>query len=202
MEVYYIGGSPCSGKSSIAELIVAKHGFTYYKLDDFIFPYMQQAADGGSPLSAAQLSMDFEQMWMRDPKFQAQEEFAVYAEIFPYALKDIAALHSQRPIIAEGAGFYPELMKQQGIRANRYICIVPTERFQQENYAKREWIGEYLKGCSDPSQAFNNWMRRDALFAAEVRNQAKMFGYASILVDGKNTIAENFDIVMNTFELA
>lgn len=202
MEVYYIGGSPCSGKSTIAELIVAKHDFTYYKLDDFIFPYMQQAADSGKPISTAQLSMDFEQMWMRDPKLQAQEEFAIYAELFPYALKDIAALNSEKPIIAEGAGFYPELIEKQGIPANRYLCIVPTERFQRENYAKREWIGEHLKGCSKPSTAFDNWMCRDALFAAEVLNQAKRFGYASISVDGKSTIAENYDVVINTFELA
>lgn len=60
MEAYYIGGSPCSGKSSIAELFAAKRGFMYYKLDDFIFPYMHQAAESGKPLSAAQLSMDFE----------------------------------------------------------------------------------------------------------------------------------------------
>ncbi|MDL2248568.1 hypothetical protein LJB89_02615 [Tyzzerella sp. OttesenSCG-928-J15] len=202
MEVYYIGGSPCSGKSSIAELIVEKHGFTYYKLDDFLFPYMQQAADSGKPVSAAQLSMDFEQMWMRDPKLQADEEFAAYAEIFPYALKGIEAMNPEKPIIAEGAGFIPELMKKQGIPTNRYICIVPTEGFQRENYKKREWIGEYLKGCSDPTAAFDNWMRRDTLFGAGVLNQAKMFGYASISVDGKNTIAENYNVVINTFELA
>lgn len=201
MDVYYIGGSPCSGKSTIAERIVAKYGFTDYKLDDFIFPYMQQAADNGAPTSTAQLAMEFEQMWMRDPKLQAEEEFATYAEIIPYALEAIAALNSDGPIIAEGAGFYPELVAKQGIPSNRYICIVPTEGFQRENYAKREWIGEYLKGCSEPDTAFDNWMRRDALYAAEVLNQAKALGYPSILVDGKSTITENYDVVIRTFGL-
>lgn len=201
MEVYYIGGSPCSGKSTIAERIAETYGFAYYKLDDFIAPFMQRAAHEGKPLSPANAGMNFEQMWMRDPHLQMEEEFGIYAEIFPYAVEAIAALGEKRPIVAEGAGFCPALVKQQGIPANRYICIVPTECFQRENYAKREWIVEYLKGCSDPAQAFDNWMRRDVLFAQEALKQARGFGYASILVDGSHSIAENFDAVAGVFSL-
>lgn len=32
-DIYYIGGSPCSGKSTVAEMIAEKYGFHYYKVD-------------------------------------------------------------------------------------------------------------------------------------------------------------------------
>ena len=33
MTVYYIGGSPCSGKSTVAEALAARYGLTYFKAD-------------------------------------------------------------------------------------------------------------------------------------------------------------------------
>ena len=32
MKTYFIGGSPCSGKSTVAEMLSEKYGFYYYKL--------------------------------------------------------------------------------------------------------------------------------------------------------------------------
>jgi len=72
-EIYYIGGSPCSGKSTIAEMLAIEYGFAYYKLDDYLWTYMEQAATDGKPLSTLQLAMNFEQMWMRSPGLQAQD---------------------------------------------------------------------------------------------------------------------------------
>ena len=46
-----------------------------------------------------------------------------------------------------------------------------------------------------------NLMRRDFLFAAEILEQAKSFEYTSLVVDGKSSISENYDIVASTFGL-
>lgn len=35
-DIYYIGGSPSSGKSTVAEIIADKFGFHYYKVDDYL----------------------------------------------------------------------------------------------------------------------------------------------------------------------
>lgn len=102
-------------------------------------------------------------------------------------------------MIAEGAGFTSELMAEQNVPQVRYICIVPTEDFQRKVFAKRSWIQLFLRGCSDPSMAFENWMRRDLLFAAETLRQAHAFGYNSILVNRERTITDNYNIVKNNF---
>jgi len=40
MNQYYIGGSPCSGKSTIAEIAAEKYGLFYFKVDDFLEKYI------------------------------------------------------------------------------------------------------------------------------------------------------------------
>ena len=200
-EIYYIGGSPCSGKSTIAEMLAAEYDFAYYRVDEFLYSHMEAAAAAGKPHSALNLSFNFEQMWMRDPQLQYDEEIAIYAEILPYALRDISAMDTKKPIIAEGAGFMPELMAAENVGSSHYICIAPTEEFQREKYAQRPWIGEFLKGCTDPKAAFDNWMSRDVLFAKHVLETAQKTGYAAILVDGEQSVEENFKIAAEVFRL-
>lgn len=202
MDVYYIGGSPGSGKSTIANKLSKEYGFAYYKLDDFLFRYMKKAARDGMPHSRLARSLDQEQTWMREPRLQADEEFAIYREIFPYALSAIEKLRIKKPVIAEGAGFTPELMAEQGVPSSRYLCIVPTEDFQRGIFEKRTWAKLFLRGCHDPAAAFENWMRRDVLFAKEALWQAQSLGYTSIVVDGSKSIAEHEKIARDVFGLA
>lgn len=69
--------------------------------------------------------------------------------------------------------FYPDLIKQINIAKNHYVCVTPTKEFQIKHYRKREWVPYILEQCSDKEQAFKNWMKRDALFADDVRKQRK-----------------------------
>lgn len=40
MNVYYIGGSPCSGKSTTAEILSKKYDLYYFKVDDYLDKYI------------------------------------------------------------------------------------------------------------------------------------------------------------------
>ena len=39
-QTYYIGGSPCCGKSTVAEMIAKKYNFEYLKVDDLLEVYI------------------------------------------------------------------------------------------------------------------------------------------------------------------
>ena len=45
--IYYLGGSPCCGKSTIAEKLSKKYGFKYYKVDDFLVDFTSKGGDSG-----------------------------------------------------------------------------------------------------------------------------------------------------------
>ena len=42
----WIGGSPCCGKSSVAEILRDRFGLNYYKCDDHFDRHLQQGAAG------------------------------------------------------------------------------------------------------------------------------------------------------------
>ena len=44
IDTYYIGGSPCSGKSTIAEALSEKYNLHYFKVDDYLDRYMKLGA--------------------------------------------------------------------------------------------------------------------------------------------------------------
>ena len=79
--------------------------------------------------------------------------------------------------------------------------MVPTGDFQLENYKKREWVHDYLKPCSNPDLAFENWMARDIRFAERMLEKAKAYDMNYIVVDGSKSIEENYKEVLKAFDL-
>lgn len=199
--IYYIGGSPCSGKSTIAKMLAEDCGLFYFKTDDFLEKYIALGAKKGYEICQKQSELSPEQIFMRDADLQCREELQFYEEIFDMIREDIEAVSDQRDIIAEGAAFLPALMKRNKIAENRYICITPTASFQIEHYKKREWISYILEGCPDKEKAFDNWMNRDILFAEEARKQCTEAGYQSIVTDGKTAVDDVFLMVCSHFGL-
>jgi adenylate kinase family enzyme len=97
--IYYIGGSPCSGKSTVAQAIAHKFNLTYFKVDDFLNEYTIRGAKHGKPICIKQKNMTPEQTWMRDPEIQNFEELQFYNEIFEFIIKDINNISNQNGII-------------------------------------------------------------------------------------------------------
>ena len=197
--IFFIGGSPCGGKSTVAAMLAAETGYTNYKVDDFLALHMLCASREGMPHSKRALAFDNEQMWMRDPAIQRDEEILVYEEVLRFTLLDLEELAQNGPVIADGSGLMPELMAKLEVPRTNYICMVPTDSFQRDEYAQRTWVSRLLIGCHDPVKAFDNWMTRDALFADYVYAQAVKHGYQTLIVDGKRTVGEDFEIVKRCF---
>ena len=186
-KTYYIGGSPCSGKSTVAEILSEKYNLYYFKVDDFLEKYIKMGAEKGYTICKKQDSLSPEQIWMRDPVIQCEEELLFYKEIIGFILNDLKQI-TCKGIITEGAAYLPELMKQLNVPHNRYLSIVPTKELQVTHYRKREWVPYVLEGCSDKEKAFCNWMDRDHLFANEVQRQCDRENYFSIVNDGNMEI--------------
>ena len=201
MNIYYIGGSTCAGKSSVAEILSKKHDLYYFKTDDFLDKYMQAGARKGYPVCRKTAGMSAEQIWMREPLLQCREEFDIYREIFEFVAADLDRIEWKGGIITEGTAYLPELMKQFGVPGSRYIVITPTKEFQVIHYRKRAFVPLVLEGCSDKEKAFRNWMDRDVLFAQEVRRQCHKENYVSVINDGNMDLDELANLVAAHFEL-
>ena len=194
MNTYFIGGSPCSGKSTVAEILAKKYGLYYFKMDDFLEEYTKMGASKGYEICKKQEDMGPEEIWMREPQLQCDEEFTFYEEVFEFVMADLEKIKA-KGIITEGAAYLPKFMKKLGVPKDRYLAITPTKDFQVEHYSRREWVPFVLEGCSDKEKAFSNWMSRDALFAKEVQRQCAEEQYVSFVNDGNTKVDEMVEMV-------
>ncbi|WP_339294182.1 hypothetical protein MKY82_19670 [Paenibacillus sp. FSL W7-1279] len=199
--VYWIGGSPCSGKSTIAEMITKDYGYTYYQCDLFNEKHVHSCNPSEHPTMFRLKDMNWNTLWSRPVQQQIDEELEFYREEFPMIVDDVSALPASPPIIVEGAALLPEKVAQLVSSPRQAIWIVPVPDFQKEHYAKRAWIHDILNQCDDPDIAFQNWMGRDIGFAAYVAKDAMNRGFKVIFVDGSKSIQENYEEVKRHFNL-
>ncbi len=200
-QAYILGGSPCSGKSTIAERLSHQFNLQYYKVDDYEKEHANRCRSESHPVMYKYSKMSWNEIWMRPVSLQVQEEFEYYRERFEMIIEDLEKYDSNKPMILEGAAYLPELLELNNANPKRVVFLVSTKEFQLRHYVQRGWIQHILKECEDPKEAFDNWMMRDHLFGQEMLNQAKVRNYETILVDGKQNINEHYEKVRAFFGL-
>lgn len=199
MVIYMIGGSPCSGKSTIASLLARQYQLLHIKLDDLVDEMMSQASADSQPICLLRQDRNPEQILMRNPEEMADEEWRFYEEIFPYVKSYL--IKKDRPLLVEGAGLLPHLVKELEWPASSYLCLTPTADFQKKHYRQREWVSYVLEGTTNPEQAFENWMQRDILFAQMVRKEAMRLGYSSLMTDGSQSEKQTAEEIARLLKL-
>ncbi len=204
--VYWMGGSPCSGKTTIARAMVDRYGFHYYDCDHAFWRHNKIINAEQQPVFYRVMHLSSEELWMRPVEQQAAEETAIYREEFPLILEDLLSLctalpRTTQPVLAEGAALLPECVAPLLSDPCQAIWIVPAAEFQLRHYSRREWAKDVVKETSDPQKAFQNWMERDIRFARFVQSEARRRGLRVLVVDGETSIAENTRLVEAHYRL-
>lgn len=65
--VYWIGGSPCAGKTTIFRILTEKYGFSYYKSDDQYDKHVCKSNEAQHPFVAKLKGLSWGQCWA--PRF-------------------------------------------------------------------------------------------------------------------------------------
>ncbi|MFC1960494.1 hypothetical protein ACFLYO_07280 [Chloroflexota bacterium] len=200
--VLWLGGSPCSGKSSIAELLTERHKFAYYKCDDHFEAHQKRATPPDHPAFYKLNTMTWDDLWMRPVAEQLADEIAIYRESFGMILDDLREFPPEQLILAEGCALLPEFVAPLLSSPSSAIWVVPTPEFQVAHYRQRPWIQHILHECRDPAQAFQNWMDRDIGYGQTILQQAAAAGFNTIVVDGQQSISKNAALVEAHFGLS
>ncbi|MCA9905360.1 MAG: hypothetical protein KC547_16005, partial [Anaerolineae bacterium] len=106
--IYWLGGSPCSGKSSVAQHLARDYGISLYSCDDALERHMAQATPQVQPTMARLTHMTPDEVWLEPVKAQVLRVKRIFREEFLMILADIASL--PRPLIVEGAAVMPDLV--------------------------------------------------------------------------------------------
>lgn len=187
--VFWLGGSPCAGKSSVADRLAERYGLTIYRCDDAFDRHVTGASAEAQPALAAIQGMTWDQIWMRPVAVQVAAERQIYRDEWGMILADLRGLPPGAPLLVEGCALLPELVAALAA-PQRALWFVPTPAFQRHHYSQRAFIQGILAQCRDPQAAWANWMARDEGFGAAVAADAATRGYTVEWVDGSRALDE------------
>jgi 2-phosphoglycerate kinase len=189
--VYWLGGSPCAGKSSMAEILVEQVGLTRYSVDAELDRHVPHLTPDRFPiLSRWTHDPVWDDLWMRPHAELLADVIGAYREHCELVYADVAALPTDRPVLVEGTCLLPTVVRAWQASPRHGLWVTPSEPFQRTHYPQRgAWVQWILNQCSDPAQAFANWMDRDVAFARWVERTCAEQGLTVLSVDGSVSIA-------------
>jgi hypothetical protein len=189
--VLWIGGATDSGKTSVARALAERHGLQEYHFDlyDRTAPpgHWARIDPARHPHMQATRVDDPDWMWVdTSPQELVERWMGTAPERFSLTVEDLLALPAERPIVAEGYGFTPALVRPLLTSTNQAIWLVSTDEFKRATYARRG-KGAFAT-TRDPARARANHIGRDLLLGASIRAQAEGLGLIVIDVDGSQTL--------------
>ncbi len=196
MTYFVLGGSPCSGKSSIASSLTRSYGLELYACDAFETPHVQRSSFEAQPTLHSARALNFGQHFMRDPEDLLEFNFNFYREEWTFILEDLN--NKTGLVLLEGAACMPELVPLEWPA----VWLVPSPEFQRYHYAQRPWIQSVLEGTANPERAFDHWMARDELFAQHVIKVCQRLNRPFIVVDGSQTLEQTLEWTRKALNLS
>jgi hypothetical protein len=199
----WIGGGQWAGKSTVARLLAVRYGLTAYHYD-----YHDARAHNdrriarrvalGEPI----VEPDPDMMWVHTTADEmVAEALAGFPIRFQWALDDLRALVSGRPIIAEGWGLRPELVAPIIDSPRRMVVMVPTPQFREHQLRQLPRATELGRPVSDLARAQRNRLERDRLLAEHAARAASRLGIRVVEVDGSRDADAVADIIADHFDL-
>ena len=199
--VFWLGGSPCAGKSSVSEILAERFDLRLYRVDEAFEAHAPRFDAALHPALTKWRDSSWDERWMRPVGSLVRDVIACYSEHFTLILEDVLSLPRREPLLVEGTALLPRQVAGVLAERNHAVWVVPTAEFQRNHYSKREWVCRILERCDSPEAAFNNWMERDAEFARWVASEVDELGLELLKVDGERTVEENAARVASFFQL-
>jgi len=205
--VLWIGGSPCSGKSTVSHRIAQTYVFIDYHVDAWAENHFARRVAAGDAEAMTFVQMNMDERWVERPiEALVQEAITSWSRNFHLVLEDLLALPKETIIVAEG-NFFPEDVAHYLSSPHQAIWLVPTDSFCEQGrrqrwteLARRQKLhGVYDEG-SDPERRRCNIIARDWQLARYVRGQAETLPLPLLEVDGSRSREDMTELVERHFD--
>ena len=196
--LYWIGGSGCSGKSSIVRLLEGEHGFTTYHCDDHWGEHGERSNPVDHP-GTIRFWSEFEEFCRLPPEEFVEAFRAFVKEDFAMVLEDLAAIPNEKTLV-EGVTLEPDFVLEVA-DPQKVIFMIASEEFQRANFLRRDMQSTVFQGLKDPEGSFEAFVSNLAFQTRSLCDHAMELGLKVIFTDENSTLSGNLELVKEHFRL-
>ena len=200
-QVFWIGGTACSGKTTIAGMLSQKHKLRVYHRDDHQREHLMRATPENQPtLHKAWANRESWDVLYRQPAETVFEQAKAEAfEAFEFIVDDVLRMIDTPPLIAEGIGLFPELLAQVA-SPQRVIYFVASEGLARQTWTNRYKNTPWLEGYSEPEQVIEMFINLTLLNARYIQESAQRSGFKCVVSAVDGDISDAFQLAEKRFE--
>lgn len=180
--ILWIGGATDTGKSTIAARLTEKYDAQVYHYDRHDLRHHEILAETSTKYLHF-LHAPLDERWIHQtPQSLFERTMESFNNRFPLVLQDYEQMEKDRPIIAEGFGFTPQLIAPHLPDIGHAIWLVPSKSFKIESMQRRN-KPSFRDQTSDPQKAYENLLNRDLIIADYYRQEVPKVGGRLVEVD-------------------
>ncbi len=198
-KIYYIGGSPCSFKTSIAQKISEEYSFKVYNADNHIERYLEIGAKKRNKVLKKMRRVSVLEQWFLDLDVQFKNEIALYTYAGKVIKGDLKRFYKNKDILVEGCPIIPEFINKKEVAPENYVVLVASKSFERSVFETREYISRYLNLTENKELAFENWLARDEMIASYYKEEAQKYGYKYIEINKNSSFEDVYNDVIEHF---
>jgi hypothetical protein len=176
-DVYFISGSACGGKSTIARYISAKYMLTAYSLDEK-YPHHKALSDPQNQPSMNRNFSSWDAYFYRPPAEYADSLRQSMEEQAAIAIVELLSMAEGRRIVVDGA--FPCHMLQRIAAPDRVVFLlaeIDAIRHDYLNRADKADMARCLAGLKDAEQSTQNMFRAIEYDLAREREAVQASGF-------------------------
>jgi len=199
--VLWIGGGTDAGKTTVAEAIVQRYGLQSYNFDRHERSHIERRITAGDYQGHKNLfEMTPDAMWIdQTPAAMAAGVIRGWSRRVDFVMEDLLTMPKAPLILAEGPGFFPEVIAPLLSSPRQAIWLVPEPNFKRQ-IAIQRGKPSVRHQTRDPALATENIITRDLLVTQHVRQEATQLGLTLLEIDGTQSIDEVTRRVEEHFE--
>ena len=200
MTILWIGGSTDAGKTTLARALAARFDCELYEYDRADGAHHEALAAVHQDIRAFMLA-PMDARWVTPaPDLLYRRAMRSFRLRWPLVLRELAERASRpgAPLIIEGFGLLPDLVRPLLDDVRQGLWLTPTEAFRRGSWLRRGKPG-FRAQVSDPDRAAANLWARDLLLAEAIERQARALQLKLVVNDGALSAEQLVDLAADWF---